>query len=77
MLVNKKTSLLDFKKLSDLVDSKVVKNKKFNTLNTKVSSLENKIPDLTTLIYIINTMQIIGDIKVLKKLEILIKMYVV
>ena len=52
MLVNKKTSLLDFKKLSDLVDSKVVKNKKFNTLNTKVSSLENKIPDLTTLIYI-------------------------
>ena len=52
MLVNKKTSLLDFKKLSDLVDSKVVKNKKFNTLNTKVSSLENRIPDLTTLIYI-------------------------
>ena len=52
MLVNKKTSLLDFKKLSDLVDSKVVKNKKFNTLNTKVSSLENKISDLTTLIYI-------------------------
>ena len=52
MLVNKKTSLLDFKKLSDLVDSKVVKNKKFNTLNTKVSILENKIPDLITLIYI-------------------------
>ena len=52
MLVNKKPALQTFKKLSDLVDSKVVKNKKFNTLNTKVSSLENKIPDLTTLIYI-------------------------
>ena len=42
----------DLKKLSDVVDNKVVKNMKFNTLETKVSSLENKIPDATTLIHI-------------------------
>ena len=31
---------------------KVIKNTKFNTLKKKVSNLEKKIPDLTTLIYI-------------------------
>ena len=40
------------KKLSNVVDSEAVKNTKFNTLNTKVNILENKIPDATTLIHI-------------------------
>ena len=40
------------KKLSDAVDNDATKNKKINTLKTKVNSLENKIPDETTLIYI-------------------------
>ena len=43
---------VDFTKLSDAVDNKVVKNKKFNTLKTKVNNLEKKIPDATTLIQI-------------------------
>ena len=42
----------DLKKLSNVVDNEVVKNTKFNTLTTKVNSLEKKIPDATTLIYI-------------------------
>ena len=40
------------KKLIDVVDNEFVKNAKFNTLETKVSSLEKKIPDATTLIHI-------------------------
>ena len=40
------------KKLSDVMDNKVVKNKKFNTLKTKVNNLEKKFPDVTTLIHI-------------------------
>ena len=32
--------------------SEVVNNTKFNTLKTKVNSLEKKIPDATTLIHI-------------------------
>ena len=40
------------KKLSDVVDNKVVKNAKFNTLKTRVIDLEKKIRDSTTLIYI-------------------------
>ena len=40
------------KKLSDVVDNEVVKNTTFNTLKTKVSSLEKNIPDGITLIYI-------------------------
>ena len=40
----------DLKKLSDLVDSQVVKNTKFNTLKTKVNKRNKKIPDATTLI---------------------------
>ena len=36
---------VDLKKLSDVVDNKVVENTKFNILNTKVNNLEKKIPD--------------------------------
>ena len=35
---------VDLKKLSDVVANEVVENIKFNTLKTKVSSLEKKIP---------------------------------
>ena len=38
-----KTVTVDLKKLSDVVDKKVVKNTKFNVLNTKVNNLEKKI----------------------------------
>ena len=40
------------KKFGDAVDNEVVKNAKFNTLNTKVNNLERKIPDATILIHI-------------------------
>ena len=40
-----KTVPVDLKKLKDVVDNEVVKNTKFNTLKTKVSNLEKKIPD--------------------------------
>ena len=40
------------KKLSDVVDNEVVKNRKFKTPKTKVNTLEKKIPNATTLIYI-------------------------
>ena len=40
----------DLKKLSNIVDKKVVKNTKFNTLNTKVNNLVKKLPDASTLI---------------------------
>ena len=40
------------KKSSDVVDDEVVENTKYNTLKTKVNSLEKKIPDATTLIHI-------------------------
>ena len=40
------------KKLSDVVDNKVVKNRKFIALKAKVNNLEKKIPDETTLINI-------------------------
>ena len=36
-----KTVSVDFKKLSDVVANEVVKNTKFNTLETKVNSSEN------------------------------------
>ena len=39
------------KKLSDVVDSEVVRNTKFNTLKTKVNNFDKKIPDATTLIH--------------------------
>ena len=47
-----KTVPIDLKKLSDVVANEVVKNAKFNTLKTKVNSLEKKISDATTLIHI-------------------------
>ena len=47
-----KTATVDFKKLNDVVDNEVVKNKKFNTLKTNVNNLEKKISDTTNLIYI-------------------------
>ena len=45
-----KTTPVDLKELSDVVSKKVVKNTKFNKLNSKVSNLENKIPNASTLI---------------------------
>ena len=47
-----KTVPVDLKKLSDVVHNEVLKNTKFNTLKTKVNSLEKKIPDATILIHI-------------------------
>ena len=47
-----RTVSLDFKKLSDVVNRKVVKNTKFNTPKTKVNNLEKKNPDSTTLLWI-------------------------
>ena len=47
-----KTVLAGLKKLSDVIDNKVVKNTKFNTLETKVNRLQTKIPDATTLFHI-------------------------
>ena len=45
-----KTVPAHVKKLRDVVDSEVAKNTKFNTLKTKVNSLEKKILGATTLI---------------------------
>ena len=47
-----KTVPVDLKKLSDVVDNEVVKNAKFNTLETKLNILEQKIPDANILIHI-------------------------
>ena len=47
-----KTVPVDLKKLNDATSKKVAKKPKFNELNTKVNSLENKISDATTLILI-------------------------
>ena len=46
-----KTVPVDLKNLSDVIDNEVAKNRNFNTLKTKVNSLEKKIPDGTTLIH--------------------------
>ena len=43
---------VDLKRVSDVVDYEVVKNTKFNALKTKVNSLDQKIPDATTVIHI-------------------------
>ena len=40
------------RKLSDAVNNEVVKNTQYNTLKTKINSLEKKTPDGTTLIHI-------------------------
>ena len=45
-----KTVPVDLKKLSDVVDNAVIKNKKFKTLKAEVNNLENNIPNTTTLI---------------------------
>ena len=41
---------VDLKNLNDVVDNKVVKNTKLNTIETKLNSLDKKIPDATTFI---------------------------
>ena len=66
-----KTTPVDLKKLSVLVDNEAGKNTKFNTLKAKVNNLEKKVPDVTTLIHInqYNT----GKQNLEKKLEMLIK----
>ena len=43
---------LDLKKLSDVVDNDVVKNTKFNAVNTKVNSFKKESPDATRLTHI-------------------------
>ena len=63
---------VDLKKVSDVVDNDVVKNTKFNTLETKVNNLEKKIPDATTLTHIIQYNTDKQNLEK-KKLEILIK----
>ena len=45
-----KTVLVDLKKLSDVVANEAVKNRKFNTVKTKVNNLEKKFSDGSTLI---------------------------
>ena len=75
-LVNVPTSLktvpVDLKKLSDIVDDEVVKNKKFSTLKTKANNLEKKNPDATTLIRV---NQHNTDKQNLEKMEMVMKIY--
>ena len=47
-----KNVLIDLKTLRDVVYKDVVKNTKYNKLNLKITGLESKIPNPTTLIYI-------------------------
>ena len=47
-----KTVPVKLKGLSGVVDNEVVKNINSTTLKTKVSNLDKKIPDATTLIHI-------------------------
>ena len=49
---NLKTVPLGLKKLSNVVDNDFVEITKFNTLKTKVNSLENKIAEANTSIHI-------------------------
>ena len=42
----------DLKKLNDVADNNIIKNKKLNTVKTKVNNLEKKILDATALIFI-------------------------
>ena len=44
VLDNLKTPIVDLK-LSDAVGKEVIKNTKFNKLNTRVKNFENKTPD--------------------------------
>ena len=64
-----KTVPLDLRKSDDILSKEVVKNTKFNKLNTKVNNLDRKILDATTLIYIdqyntdkLNLEKNIGDV---------------
>ena len=66
-----KTVTVDFKKLSDVVDNKVVKNTNFNTIKAKVNNLEKKIPDAATSIHINQCNTDKQNLR--KKLELLIK----
>ena len=45
-----KTAPVNLKKLNDEVSKEVVKNTKFNKLNTRVNNIENEIPGASTLI---------------------------
>ena len=45
-----KTAPVNLKKLNDEVSKEVVKNTKFNELNTRVNNIENEIPGASTLI---------------------------
>ena len=69
----KKTVPVDLKKLSDVINNKVVKNLKLNTLKTKVNYLEKKIPDATTLIHINQYNTDKQNLK--KKMKVLIEKY--
>ena len=51
MLVSEKLPL-ELKRLSDVMDNEVVKNKKFNRRKTKLNELNKKISDVTILIHI-------------------------
>ena len=44
-----RTFTVDFKNLSDVFDTEVVKNTKPNTFQTKVNNLDTKIPDAISL----------------------------
>ena len=74
-----KTVSIDLRKLSDAMSKEVVENTKFNKLNMKINSLEDKILDATTYIvtiHIIHIDQYNTDKQSLeKKLEMLIKKY--
>ena len=64
---------VNLKKLSGVGDKQVVKNKKLNTLKTKVNKIDKKTPDATTLIHISQYDTDKQSLK--KKLGMLIKKY--
>ena len=61
---------VDLKNLSDLIDNKVDKNTKLNTLKTEVNNVEKKITEEITLI---NINQYNTDKKIEKKFKMLMK----
>ena len=61
------------KKLSDVVVNEVVQNTNFNTRNTKVNNLENKIPDTNTYWFIHINQYNTAKQNLEKKMEMLIK----
>ena len=46
-----KTVPVNVKKVNDVVDNEVAKNRKFNTLKAKVKSLKKNISDVTILVH--------------------------